>query len=544
MSNEIITEEQDPLADNSEDTTNSTPVVEQELPKVEPVVAPVKDTKIFDTFKNIDESNISKLDLPQSLPTLILSDEDLMKYVDLCEQQLKAAKKDPIKRATIKDIMNAFLQVSINIHGSAYETFFTKNVGSLVQYIQGEKGQIKISYPKFTIQDGAELNGTSARRYLNKITNSGNVTKIPLWHSGLILTIDTFAEQQMLDLNILLTRNQTTLGLMTRGASFTGDDINAAIPIVDFILANVIESNLIDHKRSNLNKLIAATDIPILMAGALASIYPTGYPINHACITADPEVCDHNLTSERLPSGEFKPDSLLDFTKVVWVDRDSLTNEDVLHMSSSNKSTTYEQVISYQNRLKARTQMDHNKAVIWEKDTPNGKLTITFTFKTPNLAEYNITASKWINDVQRAAELALSKQIDDDLSTRDREEKRNELLSSYAKVTDLVKHEGWIDHITIDDPDYENPILITTAEAIRESLEANVKIEGFKESLELAVQKYKENSIIAWTGISNYKCPKCGNSQTPPDSKTPSLIPLNMTGIFFSIMVSRHQTRQ
>lgn len=546
MSN-IITEEQDPLQQldtdpasipPSDDSLVATPHIES------PKKAEHSHHKHYDTYLPIEDGVTYNLDTSQRLPNVLVTDEDIDTCIKMCNQYIKANKNDQASITKLGDLVEALYHVAVNMHGKDYESFFKNNINTLVQSVTGDKGSpIRITYQNTNIDENiTQLSGNIAKRYLTKLTKTGSTTKFPLWHSGITLTIDPFTEQEMLDLNVALASHQITLGMETRGASFTGDDVHIASPIVDFILEHVVDSNLKDWNRTSLNKLISSKDIPALAAGALSAIYPSGYPVFHPCVTTNEnnEPCKYNIIAKRKDNGDYAPDSKVDFTKILWVIDDAVSYEDRLHMTGGSRSKTQEEIKAYQTRLAGRISPDSKRATIWTKETVGGTVTIEVIFKTPSIAEYANTSNVWINSVKKMAEAALS--VDEDLTNQNKDEKRNKLLNSYATVIDLVKHAGWIDYIAIKEPDLAEKVISEVA-AIKDSLETFIMLEGVKETFEKAVQRYKEESIIAWTGIQNYECPVCKKGQTDPNSKTPSLIPINMLGYFFSTMALRRQTR-
>jgi hypothetical protein len=536
----IINEEVDPLAelvDQEKELTETKITIESsETNKKQ------GDYKYYEVFKSVENDNASDLNISQRLPNILATDEDLEECLKLCEEQFKLTSDNQNKLSNINDVVESFYQISVNTYGREFERFFSKNVNRLVQYAIGAKGeQIRISYPSLTLPDNdSVLSGKAATRYLSKITKTGNTTKIPLWHSGIVITIDPFSETEMLDLNIELSRNQLEIGSKTRGASFTGDDIYVVGTLIDFILPHVVSCNLTAFDRTNLSKIILSNDIPALFAGALASIYPAGYPVIHSCLNKELGLCDYNLTANRKDNNDYYPDSLLDFTKILWVDKSLLTIEDLDHMSLPAQSIKYEDIKAYQKKLLSRVIGDNNRVEVWKLVTDNRKMSIDVGFKVPTLAEYSKTATTWVNSVERMAEAALAK--DTTLLDKAKENKRIKLLNSYARTNELVKHLGWIEYILVTEED-GTIRTINDEKTIKEALENFIQLETFKEKFEEAARVFKENSIIAWTGFPNFKCPVCGSGQTNPESRNPSLIPINMTGYFFSIMAWRKQMR-
>jgi hypothetical protein len=545
MTDTIITEEQDPLATPL--PAEPVPVIVPVQPAVavvtQPAPTPANTVKYFDAFLDVtDTTVVSDLDISQRLPNILVSDEDLETCFKLCQEELIKNKGVPAGIKTVKEVIDAFYQISVNTQGDNYVSFFERNIEALVQYVTGTKGAaIRIGYPSVTLSgDDETISGKTALRYINRVTKTGNVTKIPLWHSGLVLTIDPFSEQELLDLNLTLARQQLTLGQDTRGASFTGDDIHVVGPIIDLILSKVVECNLKTFDRTSLHKLILAPDVNALMAGALAAIYPSGYPVFHPCVNTAQNLCSYNITAKRKDNNDFYPDSLLDFTKLLWVDNSILTLEETTAMSAVNRSTRLEDITSYQLRLTSKMKLDGIKSAIVHT-MPGTNDQIEVTFKTPNLAEYSKISNTWVATVKRMAEAALN--AEDSLSEDERKDRRNKILNSYAKITDLVKHTCWVNYISIIEASGVRRTIVDEA-SIKETLEGFTSIDGFKEEFDKAAQKYKEASLIAWTGIPNFECPECHTGQTSPDSKHPSLIPINMAGYFFSTLVWRRQMRQ
>jgi hypothetical protein len=299
-----------------------------------------------------------------------------------------------------------------------------------------------------------------------------------------------------------------------------------------------LKFNLDRNDIAKLKELMLPSDINLFLAGCLKSIYPSGYPIFHPCINVEKGTCTHNIVSQRDDvTGDFLPDSVLNFNRLERVDDTYLTLEDREFMSKQNGEHTKKEILEYQARLASKTQEDCRKKVIWEDETG---ASITTVFKTPNVNDYLTSSKALLDGINTLVNKALSSE--NDLSIEARSKRRGHLITTYKQVHDMVKHSHWVDYIIVK-ANNGHEITITDNKSIIDTLKTLDKQHGIKERLEKGVQYFKENSIIAMTGINNFECPVCKTSQTDKGSKYPTLIPFNVVSCFFSIMGWRVQTR-
>lgn len=536
-------EEHDPLSETEQEIYAELHAGEEAVQPEIPVTVPVVEKPFYTPFTEVvDLTNISDKDLTHVVPTKRINDKSLDELITLCQKLIDESKDDKAMSDGIKNFGKVLYHMANILQDDDFISFFDNPNSDLAQAVKGLKGGVsKIAKQTIKLDDSVtELNGSTALRYLNKVTNIGSPTKIPLWHSGLIVTIDSATEAEMLELNIALSSNQIELGTNTRGAVFSGDDVHTVCVIIDFILTHITDCNMKTWTRTNLNKLILVKDIPSLMAGMLVAIYPSGYPVFHPCVNTAKKLCNFNITPRRKENNDYYPDSLLDFTKVIWVDQSKLTPAANLFMTLPNKPHTYEEVVAYQESLTTNLLGSITPSVLYSRPEAGGVLNISAVFKTPTLMEYSTQCHKWVSDIKNMVEKAVLAD-NNKLSDKAKEARRKELLDSMAGVTNLVKHASWIETLIIDEPDGVQRTISSEGNVIS-ALESLVKLDKFTETTEKAIQGYKENTIVCWSGIPNFKCPVCGTSQIEPGSAT-SLIPINMAAYFFTTMEWRHQMR-
>lgn len=492
--------------------------------------SPTADSQQTPVVPVYSESTTPTKNITLPVPNTFTSDATREAAISELRSALKDTDNAEASIALLEDITSSF--VSISSGGYRHSEFVnTLNRGTQGQKVIDAEGKgIRIKHPKYKAShDNDELSGPEAFKYISGMVGVGNVTIIPLWHSGLVITLDSFRERKLLTLSLDIARHRIGLGSATRGASFTGDDVYIVGTIVDFILSHVIDCNLKGWRMDKLKALILVNDIPALLAGALSGIYPSGYPIAHSCINSGTSKCNYTSELKRKDNGDYEPDGLLDFSKVLWVDKSRLDNTAITHMSVTEQLYSNGDVKRYQT---ARTDnIPNGDDLIWQH--PSGTGGIRVHFKIPSIKEYTVMSKNWISQVVAMVDSAML--LEADLDADELKAKRNQLMIDYSMTMDVVKHANWIGYITVIDPDGSERS-VSGDDDINKSLEIFNEIEGFTDKFVSLAQQYKENSIFAFTGLPNFECPVCHEGQVDPNNARPTLIPINMVGYFFTIL--------
>lgn len=432
--------------------------------------------------------------------------------------------------------------VANSFFGNNFAEYFKNNEREWTQKVVGDKGKsIRVSNPAFSLpKTGGELDGLNAVRFLTSVTGVGHVIRIPLFHSGFVITIDAFKERRLLDLHQAIIRQNMDIGTYTKGLMYTADDVLMMKTIVEFILEHVIETSIKNWTPEMLSKLILVDDIPTILAGALSSIYPKGYPVFHQCINTIKGTCTYSADAKRTEDlGDYDPDSLLDFRKVVLVDNRRLTIEDRIHMTPVTPTHTQEEVLKYQKRVNHLSKYEKGISIY-----SNDRISVSLNMKIANLETYFQVGMEWCTRVSEMVDRIMATDSTEGVDKRN--ELRNNLLNQYGSTVGLLRQTSWIDFLRIiekseDGNDIER--LIVDPRTINNSLEVFGSIDGFEDQYNKAIQEFREDSLFVFTGIANFECPICHSGQTDPNSKYPSLIPINMSTYFFILTVWRTRTR-
>lgn len=515
--------------------------IQIEMPKVEDTATVVeKEIRIISdptkTYKPLTVGRVYEK-TPAILPSDHVTSEQTDELYETWRKILKDTIKTPNDKKKAENLLNNLARMALTTHVGDYTEFFSgpiENYETSIDPIDG-KTPIKIGHPGIRLPENLErLTGEAATLVVGKQMKSGAPTRVPCWHSGLVLNLSTFPDREIVDYGINVGRIQLNIGMDAIGATFTGDDIYMVGPALDMVLGHITNCQLKAFTPVTLRKLLLATDIPAILAGALEAIYPEGYPIHHVCVNPN---CNYVLTAERDARGGFVPDSLLNFSQVLKPDRTKLSATQIRHMSKGNGSLTVEDVQKYQSELQERLWGDKNTFVIWEDSGDGWEESVSVVFKVPTIDEYLTMAYEWVTNITIMADAMLRTEP----SWKTDEEKakaKTNYISRYAEMSDLTKNMCWVDKIISVGRD-GIPRSIYGEDDIRNTLEECTKADGVRATFDKAAQKFKEMSLVAWTGIPNFACPECKTSQVKPNSVTPALIPLNMVGYFFSTMAYR-----
>ena len=494
-----------------------------------------KSTVILESnpFKDVStEPNVRVRDWVFPVPMEATTVEKLDQLIRSYALEAEANMSESAAREAVQNYANHLRQMYLGHwrHGQ-YADLFTRTGAEFVQSIDSDKGPIRIGGQNVALGGSQAMSGPSAIMAIQNALGIGKPTKVPCWSSGLVLTLGNFKTSEILSLNLALVETRAEIGYETGGMLFSGGDVNIVSEIVDFILDHVIATNIrgwMVGDKAVLKKLLKVMDIPALLAGALTSIYPSGYPTVHKCKNTGTSKCDYSPSLEVDIDGiEFKVDSLLDFKKVVWTDRTRISPKARRFMSAGNNVHTVEQIEEYQDEFNTLEPLSAPLS-----DTG---AVIRIAFQQPNLETYEKVGRLWINGVMEMVNGAMDRITDADRDTR--RTKRINFIRNYQHALRLQKHAAWIKNLQMHVPGEEEPRLVTDTDTLFSSLETLAEDKALAANIIEAVDKYRVESQVTFTGIPNYVCPSCKEPQLDPSEAEHGLIPMDMVAYFFTIMV-------
>lgn len=386
--------------------------------------------------------------------------------------------------------------------------------------------KLRIAHPKLAAKDeDGRLTGKAAIMFVSATAGVGKTTKIPLYQSGIVATLGLFDEDKLLELQVQLAERRVEVGRRTRGAIFSSDDSYLITTIVDFILRHVVDCTVktSDADRvSVLRKLILVPDVATLIVGALADIYPNGYPYVAVCMS--PECTYKTITEAK--DGEIKYPSL-DFKRMAFVDPSRVTPEVAKFMAVKMGTHTVEEVKEFQ-----RTHLVKNKVTAPLND--KGDAVYKLELCVPNYDDYRAVSVAWLEDVTSAVDRALTYA---DASTDTAEaNRRSNYINNRLNLYAPLRSGCWIKAIVINVAGGDEPLRIEGTDDIYECMKTLCKQSDVKRASLDAIEEYKIESIYTYTGIGKHNCPKCNTEQQVDRPSHPEIIPVNVVSYFFDIM--------
>lgn len=389
------------------------------------------------------------------------------------------------------------------MRGNVFSEAVERDSSEWRQKVESEGAQLGAGRPRFGGSGGQVLSGERALMKASSVLGLGSVVQIPLWHTGIWLSLKAPSEASLLELDRRIANEKISLGRYTSGMIFSNTSVYIVSYVVNFVLNHVYDASVKDISQESLKRLIKVTDIPTLIWGLVCTIYPNGYKYTRPC-TTDPSKCQHIVTGK------------LSLSKLSWTDRASLSAEQRRHMSRRNDKFTQEELEKYQN---AHTR--GGKYQITVNDN------LSFRLKVPSIAQYEQAGFSWVDNIVKMLEGSLGVSL--------KGQERDDYISDQGRLTALRQYAHWVDMIEVGEDTIEDG---ESVESVLGMLSSDDEIaKPFFEK----VGKYIDNSTLSLIAIPKYKCPSCGGEQEGdvPQNLNEHLLPLDMCKIFFTLSDQR-----
>lgn len=371
--------------------------------------------------------------------------------------------------------------------------------------------------PKFGENEGGNLlTGERAMMKMQAVLGLGAVIRVPLWHTGLWVSVKAPSETALLELERKIANEKITLGRQSNGLIFSSTSVYTVTHLINFVLEHVYEVTYKVDDMSQLKKVIRTTDIPTLLWGMLCAIYPMGYNYHKSCVI-NPQNCQHVV------------EELLNLSKLSWTDERRLTDKQRQHMTRRGAKFTDDELKAYQD--------EHGfQADSYVKLAPN----LLMQLKVPTLEEFQLSGYAWVESIVRQADRVFAGNLAG--------EERNQYLIQQGQVTALRQYAHWIERLVMidDEKEYsaekpwddgdEQIVDRQTLENTVAQLAANDDV--FKAFFE-GMGRYIDSTTISLIAIPKYNCPNCGAEMTDDEKKHPHLIALDVTSLFFTLTDQR-----
>jgi hypothetical protein len=394
------------------------------------------------------------------------------------------------------------------VAGNALLKSLSKETSNWMQSVEIEGVRLAAGAPKISGEgENGKLSGDAAMFQVLGALGLGSIVQIPLWHSGIWVSIKAPTDSDLLLLDQRLADEKIALGNMTSGLVYSNTSVYMVNHLVNFALDHIYDASLKDTRPENLKKIIRATDIPILLWGLACAIYPNGYPYRRPCI-ASPTECQH------------VEEAMLYLPRLCWTDREALTHAQKKHMVNRRAKHTNEHVMLYQSDLK----YGKKKTVEF---TPKLKMIL----RVPSIEEYITSGYSWIESIVNM--------IEENFGSTAKGEDRERRIMAQGNVTMLRQFAHWVDKILVTLPSGDENY-IDSRDTIDRILTTLTGQDELRDKFFEEVGNYIDYSTISMIGIPRYSCPSCGKPQgDESDSSHRYIIPVDVTNVFFTLQRRR-----
>lgn len=348
--------------------------------------------------------------------------------------------------------------------------------------------------------EGDKVVGLKAVSKVQALLGLGGMIKVPLWHSGIYISIKAPTDIQLLNFYETISREKIELGKNTVGLIFSNSSSYVNSAIYDLAIDCIYETSVKDVSIADLKEIILMNDFPIIAWALAYTIYPNGYSYVRPCIV-NPEVCQHVV------------ESLLDIGKLLWVDRSALNEKQRRHMALVPRTqATKEQVLAY--------QAEFEKTADNQYDSDSG---ISVVFKQPTLEQHLESGARWIEELDNIVRDVFNDEV--------KQDRINHYISERASLTKLRSFTHYIKHIayTDDNSTSDEP---ETLERLMDQLSSSPEILN---GIATKLNAFIDTSAVALVGLPRVPCPKCKEESQEDIEAHPWIIPLNPVRLFFKL---------
>jgi len=346
------------------------------------------------------------------------------------------------------------------------------------------------------------ISGRDAILAIGKSSEVGTPITVPLYHTGIWVTITPPDESDFLQLEAQLAREKIWLGRQTSGLVFSNTMVYTVEKVLNLVMKKIIDCSLENYTISKLKRLIKVTDLyPLVWALACAK-YPRSYKYVRPC-DAGPSKCTHLVEGD------------ISLPKLFWTDHNALTISQKRHMSRRDDKFNEQQIRKYQDE-----HMYGGDKEIVMSDTMSVLLSV------PSIEQYIKSGRNWIEDIVEMTEGSMSASSEDE---------KNEHIYKQGLISALRKYGHWVKEIRT------NIGIVKDQETIDQLLNNFSGDENFVKLFEKSVAEYIDDSTISLIAIPTYTCPVCGTEQKEGngEDRFAHLIPLDVINVFFTLQDQR-----
>lgn len=396
----------------------------------------------------------------------------------------------------------------INHDSDRHEDTLFRDGSHWTQTIEHEGKQIGGGIPVQRLARDGKYSREELKAYVTRKAGVGGTADLPLWHSGIWLRFKAPSLVELTAMNQAVANIKVDIGSETRGLAFSNVAHYVKSIVVDFALQHVTNANVAFMSPTDLKELIDTRDIPTVILGIAATLYPAGYPYANPCI-ADLGTCDH-ITKE-----------LVHVVNFLWVDSSVLTPWQRQHMSfriDSRAPRTAADIATYKS----------HHTIGRERLVTIGDM--GFLLSCPTVYEHEELGKAWLDGIIEMTQGAFNEPPEG--------RNRSTFINQLAESTSAREYAHWVKAVVELDHDAPNGYVVLSDEKdfITEILSDVYSADEHIGEFTKQVEKYIDESLISMCAIPSYNCPCC---KTPAAEKFKerfdNLIPIDPMVEFFTL---------
>ena len=405
---------------------------------------------------------------------------------------------------------------STRYDGGTFDSSLTREDSKWDNTVVSGATKLSIVRPKFEApNENDRLVGQAAVERMRAHLSLGSVLRVPLWHSGLWVTLKAPNEVALLELQRRIAADKITIGRNTSGLVFSNASVYVKSYLLDFILLHVVEATYRYTDVDELKALIREPDYLALVHGLLCTIYPDGYPYSQPCFI-NPDRCMHVIQET------------ISLPRIAFTDTFRLTEKQRAHMVRKNAKFTELELEAYQ------AEFGYRKTRVVELNEST-----RMELRLPDLESSISLGTGWIDQIVSRAERALGPSVAQGL--------RDQFMIDQARVSSMCQYVHFVERIILNEEDDRQTIVEDPA-TISEMLAVSTANEEFYQNFYNGIQNFIEDATITVFGVPKVPCPSCSKDdverakQEDPEGRYSYLLPLDIQQIFF-ILLSLRLTR-
>lgn len=372
------------------------------------------------------------------------------------------------------------------------------------QFCETQAGRLKMT-PVVNAKSSGTLTGNAAISHFNSSARVGKQIRVPLYHSGFWVTIKTPTTIEQAEMLDQLRNVRVNAGTQTFGRVFNHYTVIANQIAAELAYESIIATSL-DVDLRDIRRFVVLHDLPILIWGLAASIWPNGFEYERAKM-GDPSKPE-NIVAQRIK-----------VENAQWTDLTELNEWQLAHMAKKQtRSMKIDQLETYRNHFKNQGMRE---VVIQEETEEFSK--IVATIRVPYADDYIVSGNRWINDILNMY-----------MSVADRpggNKARDEYVMSRMNMTEMRAYSHWVYSLSTRDG------LVTDPDTILKILD-NLSGRGeLRTNMIKNIFKYIDDTTISIIGVTT------DDSAEPTLPRFPYIIPIEPVHTFFTRLEQKFRTQ-